>query len=197
MKTGQLIKDRDLCDRNLCVGVLCKNKKSYYAELDHKTVSDNKKFWKTMKPLFLNKIKRASCTTLLENDVVESDEGKVAEIMNNYFVNITETLGISRATTEGSLNDFNEDTCSKIIKHFESHPQYPQIKGSVSSDTKFSFRKATFNEMLEQLKNLDPKKASPQESIPPKIVKLTLIYFVSPLLSYSIGLSKKAVSQMI
>ena len=75
-----------------------------------------------MKPLFSNKIQSASCTTLLENDVVESDESKVAEIMNNYFVNITETLGISRATTEGSLNDFNEDPCSKIIKHFESHP---------------------------------------------------------------------------
>ena len=49
----------------------------------------------------------------MENDVVESDEGKVAEIMINYFVNITEKL----------------------------------------------------------LKNLDPKKASPQESIPPKILR--------------------------
>ena len=31
--------------RNLCVGVLRQNKKSYYARLDPKTVSDNKKFW--------------------------------------------------------------------------------------------------------------------------------------------------------
>ena len=115
-----------------------------------------------MKPLLSNKIQRASCTTLLENDVVESDEGKVAEIMNNYFVNITETLAISPATTEGSLIDFTEDSCSKIIKHFESHPSILKIKGSVSSDTKFLFRKATFNEMLEQLKNLDPKKLHPR-----------------------------------
>ena len=122
-----------------------------------------------MKPLFSIKTQSASCITLLENDVVESDEGKVAEIMNNYFVNITEIPGISRATTEGSLNDFNEDPCSKIIKHFESHSSVLKIKGSVSSDRKFSFRKATFNEMLEQLKNLDSKKASPQESITPKI----------------------------
>ena len=90
-----------------------------------------------MKPLFSNKIHSASCSTLLENDVVESDEGKVAEIMNNYFVNITETLGISRANTESSLNDFNEDPCSRIIKHFESYSSTIKLKLSVSSNTKF------------------------------------------------------------
>ena len=69
--------------------------------------------------LFSNKIQGTSCITLLENDVVEQDEGKVAEIMNTYFVKITETQGISRANIEGSLNDLNEDPCSKIIQHFE------------------------------------------------------------------------------
>ena len=72
-----------------------------------------------MKPLSSNKSQSASCITLLENNVVESDEGKVAEIMNSYIVNITETLSISRANTEGPLNDLNEDLCSKIIKNFE------------------------------------------------------------------------------
>ena len=69
------------------------NKKSYHAQLDPKVVSDTKKFWKTVKLLFSNKIQSTSCIALLENDTVESDEGKVAEIMNNYFVNIAETLG--------------------------------------------------------------------------------------------------------
>ena len=110
-----------------------------------------------MKPLFSNIIQSASCITLLENDVVESDEGKVAEIMNNYFVNIAGTLGISLANTEGTSNDLNKDPCSKIIQDFESYSSIIKIKASVSSDTKFSFRKATVGEMLEQLKNLDPK----------------------------------------
>ena len=35
--------------------------------------------------------------------------------------------------------------------------------------------------MLEQLKNLDPKKASPQESIPPKILKTNTDLFCFPL----------------
>ena len=78
--------------RNLCVRVLRQNEKSYYARLAPETVSENKKFWKTVKPLFSNEIQSASCITLLENAVVESDEGKAAEIMNNFFLNITETL---------------------------------------------------------------------------------------------------------
>ena len=86
-----------------------------------------------MKPLFSNKIQSTSCIKLLENDVVESDEGKVAEIMNNYFVNTIETLGISRANTEGSLNDLNEDPCSKIIQYFESHSGILTIRWSISS----------------------------------------------------------------
>ena len=74
----------------------------------------------------------------------------------------------------------NEDPCSKIIKHFESHSIILNIKGSVSRDTKFSFRKATVKEMLEHLKNLDPKKASTQESIPPKILKTNTDPFLFP-----------------
>ena len=68
--------------RNLCIKVLRQNKKSYYAQLDPKVVSGNK-FWKTVKPLFSTKIQSISCITLLENDVVESDEDKVADLMNN------------------------------------------------------------------------------------------------------------------
>ena len=90
-----------------------------------------------MKPLFSNKIQNVSCIMLLEKDLVESDESKVAEIMNNYFVNKAEILFISRANTEGSLNDLNEDPCSKIINRFESHSSILKIKESVKSDTNF------------------------------------------------------------
>ena len=63
--------------RNLCVKVLRQNKKSYYAQLDPKVASDNKKFRKVVELIFSNKIQSTSCITLLENDVVESDEGKM------------------------------------------------------------------------------------------------------------------------
>ena len=84
-----------------------RNKKSCYARLDPKIVSDNKKCWKATKPLFSSKIQSTSCIKQLGNYFVELDESKVAEIMNDYFVNKTETLVISCASTEGSLIDPN------------------------------------------------------------------------------------------
>ena len=69
----------------------------------------NKRFWKSVKPLFSNKIQSSSCVALLENGVVESDQGKVAEILNNYFVNITGTLGIADEHEQEPLSNHKDD----------------------------------------------------------------------------------------
>ena len=38
--------------RSLCVSLVGKAKSDYYNKLNHKKVSDNKTFWKTVKPFF-------------------------------------------------------------------------------------------------------------------------------------------------
>ena len=38
--------------RDLCVSILRKNKTGYYGNLNNKIVTDNRKFWKTVSPLF-------------------------------------------------------------------------------------------------------------------------------------------------
>ena len=43
--------------RNLCVKLFRKAKKEYYGNLDNSILSDNKKFWEVMKPLFSEKTK--------------------------------------------------------------------------------------------------------------------------------------------
>ena len=118
--------------------------------------------------MFSNKIQSSSCITLLEHGVFESDEGKVAEILNNYFVNKTETLVIAGEHEQEPLNDHEDDSCLTFVKRFQPHPSVLRINSSVKSTINFSFWKLTFEEMLEQLQNLDPKKGSPQEAIPAK-----------------------------
>ena len=68
--------------RNLCVKLLRQSKKSYYSKLDPNVVSDNKQFWKTVKPLFSNKTHVTPSVILLEDNVIVSDDTKVAEICN-------------------------------------------------------------------------------------------------------------------
>ena len=41
--------------RNLCVSLVGKAKLDYYNKLDHKKVSDNNTYWKTLKPFFTDK----------------------------------------------------------------------------------------------------------------------------------------------
>ena len=43
--------------RNYCVNLLRKVKKNYYANLNLKCITDNKKFWNTVKPFFSDKSK--------------------------------------------------------------------------------------------------------------------------------------------
>ena len=80
--------------RNLCVSLLKKAKKDHFANLDIKSVTDNKKFWQTVKPLSSNKVKAKTVIKLVENDAMIDDESEIAKIFNEYFVNIVNKLGI-------------------------------------------------------------------------------------------------------
>ena len=42
--------------RNFCVGLLAKEKKKYYNNLDLNIFDDNRKFWQKIKPLFSKKL---------------------------------------------------------------------------------------------------------------------------------------------
>ena len=57
--------------RNYCVSLLKKTKKNYYNSLNEKDVSDNKTFWKTVKPFFSDKIVSKEKILLVENDEIK------------------------------------------------------------------------------------------------------------------------------
>ena len=62
--------------RNYCVTVIRKGKKEYYGSTDVKDITDNKKFWKTVKALFSDKSKSRRTITLAEDVKIESNHKK-------------------------------------------------------------------------------------------------------------------------
>ena len=50
------IKRRFNLQRNFCVRLLRKTKRRYFGKLDHRVVSDNRRFWKTLGPLFSRRL---------------------------------------------------------------------------------------------------------------------------------------------
>ena len=78
--------------QDFCVNLVKRVKKEHFANLDINCISDNKKFWQTVKPLFSNKVKSKTTIKLVENDKMIDDETKIAKIFNEYFVNIVKNF---------------------------------------------------------------------------------------------------------
>ena len=69
-----------------------RHKKSVYRSLDLGDLTDNRKFWETVKPAFSNEIQTTSSVTLMEDGKMITEDTKIAEIFNHYFANTTESL---------------------------------------------------------------------------------------------------------
>ena len=70
--------------RNFCVKLLRRTKSDYYRNLDLGDLTDNRKFWKTVKSVFSNEIQTTSSVTLIEDGKVITEDTKIAEIVNHY-----------------------------------------------------------------------------------------------------------------
>ena len=60
--------------RNLCVTLLTKATKQYFLNLEPEFITDNKKFWKSVKPLFSDKITVKEIINLTENEKILSSD---------------------------------------------------------------------------------------------------------------------------
>ena len=65
--------------RNYCSWLYKKERKKYYNSLNIKEVTDNKKFWKTVKPFFTDKSKGGDNIILVENENIISEDNDVSE----------------------------------------------------------------------------------------------------------------------
>ena len=107
--------------RNFCSKLYKKERKKYYERLDLNNVTDNKKFWKTVKPFFSDKVTSFLQITLVENDEIISDESKVTNSFSKFFENAVQSLGIK--TNEYSNDNYGlKNPVETAIKKYEQHP---------------------------------------------------------------------------
>ena len=158
--------------RNKCVKVLREVKGDFYASLDLNNIFDSKRFWRTIKPIFSEKVRGADMSALIENNDIISDKSKIANIMNEYYVNVTDSLNIGNIpcdSADDALDNLN--AVDQIISKFRSHPSINAIKRNIAVTEKFCFKHVNEESMEKHIDNLDTKKASPQGDIPTKIIK--------------------------
>ena len=72
------------------------NKKQYYGSLNVNHITDNKNFWRVVKPNLSNKILGTSRVILRDGGKIKSNTEKVADTFNKFFMNMENTLKIEK-----------------------------------------------------------------------------------------------------
>ena len=138
-----------------------RERRKFYNNLDTHNITDNKRFWRTMKPLFNDKSSSNQVNNLLIDGKIVNKDDEIAQNPNNYFVNAVKSLDIKENI---------DDPIDAAIKKFAVHLSILKIKEKVKCDI-FAFNEVTFQEIEQELRNLDTKKSTTFNNIPPKHLK--------------------------
>ena len=176
--------------RNYCVSLIRKEKNNYFSNINTRDITDNKRFWKTVKPLFTDKIPTKSKITLIEKKVITqddeddiitediiSDDKTVSEVFNDFFVNIVSNLDIKSELDFETTFIKSNDPVADSIRKFQTHPSIVMINNKNYISDFFTFDEVQFDNVLEKIEKLDNAKTSQQTDIPTKLLKHNSRYF--------------------
>ena len=105
----------------------------------------------------------------MESVKLVSNQGEVADIMNVYYVNVTNDID-QPPNSHQSLSD--HDHVDFVVRDFSDHPSVKSIRENTTSDV-FSFRPTNTSEVETILSTLNPKKAAGYDNIPPKLFRIS------------------------
>ena len=98
--------------------MLRKAKRNYFDNIYTKNVTDNKKFWKTIKPMFSIKSTSKESITLVKDEEIMSNNLEIAELFNSFFAVVSElNLAIDEDLVVNV--DHIDDLVLKAVKRFK------------------------------------------------------------------------------
>ena len=100
-----------------------------------------------------------------------SNESEVAETFNNFFVTITDSLGIVENEAIVLPSEDISDPIDQILFRFSRHPSIQKIRSLNVNIGSFSFEKVSVQNMKNEVDGLNPSKSTTFKSIPPKLLK--------------------------
>ena len=156
---------------NYCNRLYKRERRKYYSNLDLKTITDNKKFWNTTKPLFSNKGGEGDNIVLVNGNKIISDDREIANTFNDFFKNTVGSLGITE--NRFLTSDFDNELCAveQAIEKFKCHPSIISIKENIQIHQEFSFSEVNANEMKSEINNLNSRKAGTFNGYTSKTIK--------------------------
>ena len=110
----------------------------------------------------------------MKNDKLIHNDNKVAETLNTFFKKAVSTLDINENSyiVNNELNTIS-DPVERATKKYEIHPNILLIKNKIENEKSFKFEAISVSDIEKEIKTINPKKATPSENIPPKMLKLS------------------------
>ena len=134
--------------------LLKKAKKEYYQKLDGKNVIDNRKFWKTVKPLLSDKSVSRGKINMTDNEKMLTSESETGETLNNLFSNKVKKLSIPKFNSNNSVTENIKDPVIKAILQYKNHPSILAIQKYIKNKT-FHFEEVSIGEIEKEILKLD------------------------------------------
>ena len=167
--------------KNYTNRLLKKEKKRYFGKIDLSNLTDNKKFWQTMKPLMGNSNNGVRKINLVENNEVIANDEEIAETFNEFFINTVSNLELSQNSHITNDSEHLVDPVEKAIFKFKDHPSIIEIRKHVKNSNRFSFTNISESDMLKQIERLNTKKSGTFGNIPIKMLKEFKFEVLKPL----------------
>ena len=70
--------------------------------------NDSRMFWKIIKPFFSDNGMNSNKVMMIEEDKLLSEQSSIAEIMNNYFVDISKSLNL-KDSSESNIGNIGSN----------------------------------------------------------------------------------------
>ena len=124
-----------------------------------------------MKPILSDKGRSNLKITLIENDTIISNDKEIAETLNDYFVSITDSLGLMDKSVVVSSTEGVSDPIDRATIKYSNHPSIRNIHSfAQSNEDSFKFQKVSLEQMHTEIGRLNPKKATTFKNIPAKLL---------------------------
>ena len=154
--------------KNYCSRLYKKERKNFFNNLNPKFVSDNKLFWKTVKPLFSNKASYNANIKLIDKDEIIQNDEEVGETLNSFFENAIFNLKLNENSFVFNKKHTNiQDPIEKIIVKYQFYLSILMIKIRIKNNN-FRFKHVMLSSIKNEIKGLNPNKAITHNNIRPK-----------------------------
>ena len=112
---------------NFCVSLLCKTKRCFFGKPDDTVGSDYRIFWKTVGPLFLEKVFHEKLIILNNNKITSGNNEKLVETLNKDFSKLAEISDIEKTFTN---NIARSEITNQVFNAIKKYKNFPSIKKS-------------------------------------------------------------------